>query len=505
MGNCAEKIQSRPGPWVATALGLGLVLMACGQGAAPAPVRVVSLGIEGPGPVVPTATIVVTLSAPIIPETVGPETVMILEGQMPSGVSHALERGAPLAAAAGQVGIVTDVDAAGRLILVPRRAFRPGTLHTLALGGLLGGSGGRLGRGVAAAFRTGSLDDAAPVLGLLEPGPGAAGVVRNLRRVRGRYSHAVSHPERAWVVDGAGRAVAARVAPVRCETSCVEWVLHEVLDADRRYELVADRSVLDADGRPVFGREPGFSTGAVLRHTPIQMSEVRVTASDGCVVASFATREPAVGELCSRQVCTLDGPSFAHELALELGPGERSPERVELGAYDESTRPVTSVPGAPVEDASAIELEISEVLFRPRGGLRAQQFVELRNRGAGPVELAGMIFEDESGSDTLGPALIGPGQRAVIVPSGYREDSGDGEIAEGAVVSRLRGATLGSGGLRLGGERVALREPSGARVSTFLGAGAATFEGQSLVRTGRCPVSGSFSPSPTGRASPGAD
>ncbi|MCK5797545.1 MAG: lamin tail domain-containing protein, partial [Deltaproteobacteria bacterium] len=131
---------------------------------------------------------------------------------------------------------------------------------------------------------------------------------------------------------------------------------------------------------------------------------------------------------------------------------------------------------------------ITEILANPRGPEPTQEWVEIQNLSESVVDIGGWTLDDNDdgvGRNVLPSALLGPGQRAVIV--GTRFDSmapGDPPIAEGAVLLRVDG-TVGSLGLANGGESLALRDASGRLVSSyggFLSVGRKQDEGRSVVR-----------------------
>jgi hypothetical protein len=109
---------------------------------------------------------------------------------------------------------------------------------------------------------------------------------------------------------------------------------------------------------------------------------------------------------------------------------------------------------------------LNEVLANPLGTERAQEWVELFNDGQDAASLAGYALETGSGSVLLPSVVLAPGQFALVAPEGYVADNGvDRPPWPGTTV--LRVPALGRDGLSNEGERLALRDATGALLSTF--------------------------------------
>jgi hypothetical protein len=218
-------------------------------------------------------------------------------------------------------------------------------------------------------------------------------------------------------------------------------------------------------------------------------------------VARWTTDRPASGRLCAGPCVETDDLTAPHELAVVTG-GD-APAWFTVASRDDSTAPEAAAGPAEAPAQSARELSISEVLARPLGAWPAQQFVELHNRGASPVDLGGLELHDEQAFDLLPPATLAPGGYALVVPSGWTADDGlDPVPPDGTLIVRLGDGWIGGNGVRETGESLALTEPDGRVVSRFSTYGAAQARGQSVVRTGQCDVAGAFQPS-AGGATPG--
>ena len=135
--------------------------------------------------------------------------------------------------------------------------------------------------------------------------------------------------------------------------------------------------------------------------------------------------------------------------------------------------------------------------------------------------IAGSAAARQGGADVgdrVPDFVIAPGQRAVVVGSGYvAEEPNDPAPADGAVIVRLASA-IGSGGLKNGGEPLTLLrpadDPEAAAIVASYGAPipveGTTSAGQSVVAVGLSGVSGGCDrPSawrlhPLGSSTPGA-
>lgn len=147
---------------------------------------------------------------------------------------------------------------------------------------------------------------------------------------------------------------------------------------------------------------------------------------------------------------------------------------------------------------------INEVLANPLGPEPAQEWVELENDGADPVDVAGFVLSDSGGDAVLPPGVLEPGAFALVVGSGFEPfDGQDPPPAPGTVL--LRVARVGSAGLSNSGETLRLTSATGQVLSRFP-AVAAPRPGVSAVR--RSPSSpdedeAAFFSSPDGAATPG--
>lgn len=103
----------------------------------------------------------------------------------------------------------------------------------------------------------------------------------------------------------------------------------------------------------------------------------------------------------------------------------------------------------------AAQVILSEVMFDPAGPEKSDEFVEIYNAGALPVDLNGWEIGDSSAFDNLigvgeGGMMLQPGQYGLILDRDYFSDSSStyaGLIPPDALLLSIDGATLGNGGL----------------------------------------------------------
>jgi hypothetical protein len=311
------------------------------------------------------------------------------------------------------------------------------------------------------------------------------------------------------LVDDAGAVTPAAVTPGD-EPASYRLLLAGPLGPLRRYHVEPGALIRDSDGEPPFHLDPppAFTTGTELRTAPIAIDRIALVPSSGCLVARFATSLPALATLCLDGDCP-DGdnsdepaPAPLHELLHPLAPGRIA--QVTLRARDESTAPEARAGPSPSPRSSPRPLVITEVLSHPLGPRLAQQFVEIENRGAAPVALAGLQLHDDAGFDELPEATLAPGALALIVPDDFTVDDGvDRAPAPGTLIVRIGDGRLGANGIRESGEAIALTEDDGRPVSLFSTVGLKLAKGQSAHRTGPCDVAASYEPTPGGGATPG--
>jgi hypothetical protein len=171
-------------------------------------------------------------------------------------------------------------------------------------------------------------------------------------------------------------------------------------------------------------------------------------------------------------------PRAEYECAYGVVEGEGAGEvlwRVELSPVAEVTGPV-----------------ITEVLANPLGPEPAQEFVEVLNPGASPVDLgllrlmdvdpAGLEDPSEHG-DPLPPGThLAPGAVALLVPESFATTGSDPTPAPDATIVRLDGSLARSGLRNSGGEPVFLVDAEHTVISSYLNLLGSLEEGMSAQR-----------------------
>jgi hypothetical protein len=443
-----------------------MVLAGCfDPGQAPRPPEVIADGLDRP--VTPTDTISVRFSAPVDPEST--DAVALVRGEADGALVTALAKPPLGTRFLGQLVAVRIETHDDWLLITPRRALQPLSRYTLVLGAGLRAGGGRLGRAIVRGFTTTDLDQAQPIVSLIDPPDGATDVVRNLRQV----AFTMSKPVEVQLV-----------GPSDGQSFSLEDL--PLLPAGTRFEL-----------RGGFGDPPGFSTGDEIRTRPPLLQSLQLETADRCLVARFLSDRTSFAELCVSDRCTSDSFAATHALGASLMDVE---EGWTLRVWDESTAPAAVEEG--IVDLPPVPIVITEILNEPRGPRLSQQFVEILNVGDDSVELGGLVLKTSSGQDVLPPATLPSGIRAVIVPSGFADDGIDPMPAEGSLVVRLANGKIGGRGIRSGGEPVWIETASGTLLTRWGGWPAELAPGQSLFRQPfSCDLPSSFHP---GTPTPGS-
>jgi hypothetical protein len=239
------------------------------------------------------------------------------------------------------------------------------------------------------------------------------------------------------------------------------------------------------------GRVGQFTTALAPDLTPPGIHAFAVELSGPCVVAHFETDEPA----SARVVVRVDGAE--REILAGTGSSPFSAAAnllgIPAGARVQVFARAVDLAGN-VGESSAVELPwvnaplpiaITELHANPLGPEPAQEFVELENVGGEALDLGGLALEDEKGRDLLPPAVVGPGERVLVVPSGFDAASEkDTARAPGTQLVRVD-TRLGFDGLSNSGEMVRLRGRDGVLVSSYSAAtpvSTAAWAGKSVHR-----------------------
>src|SRR6185436_14343902 len=114
-----------------------ILMLLCGCFDAERPRAPEVLAVSVPGS--PTDPILVRLSAPVDPETVG--AVALVRGEAEEALVAALAKPPPAARFLGRL-VATRAEVRGdALLMIPRRALEPGARHTLVVGAALRAGG----------------------------------------------------------------------------------------------------------------------------------------------------------------------------------------------------------------------------------------------------------------------------------------------------------------------------------------------------------------------------
>jgi hypothetical protein len=306
---------------------------------------------------------------------------------------------------------------------------------------------------------------------LVQPLPGATGVPRNLAALVARFSGPLAPGAELLLRGTDGVAVptgAPSAAGCSGEGACLRVPVGEALAAGTAYSV----EHIEGGKATALG---AFTTGTDLDQDPPRLGDVALLATGGCLVARFATDEPVEASVVLRANGTETVVPIGAGLAdfdvpvslVGLPPDSDGEALVRVsdraGNLAESAAQPLHVPPA------GLPIVITEVLANAAGPEPQQEFVEIKNVGAGPVSLAGLRIEDATGADALPAVEIAAGAFALIVPSGFDAQSGkDVPPRVGTLLLRVD-SRIGGDGLSNGGEPVRLRDAGGLEVSSYGG------------------------------------
>lgn len=144
-------------------------------------------------------------------------------------------------------------------------------------------------------------------------------------------------------------------------------------------------------------------------------------------------------------------------------PGQRHELDVEIFAADGTAW--SAAPRVHTAEARP-HVVLNEVLANSVGPEPAQEWVEITNDGATPVDLGGYQFDDGSAAVPLPEYALAPGQYALLVSQAFSLDA-PGDVAPAPKTVLLRLPSLGKAGLSNSGEPLRLLDPDGRVVSRF--------------------------------------
>jgi len=379
-----------------------------------------------------------------------------------------------------------------------------------------------------------------PEARLVSPPAGAALVPPNIAHVDTEFVRPVAVDPAATLELASAIEPATLRDPTPCPGwvpgLCVRWRLAAPLRPNSVY-WPAGGTLRDLLDRPAITTAvpASFTTAAVVDTTPPALTATLFVRGP-CLYAELTAGEPLALDLAA-------GP--AHDLAITGGGPVRLGLR--LAEVDPDLAPGAEISGVltatdladnrrdlpftvlvdPTVPTGLPPLGIAEVLANPRGAEPRQEFVELADPrpGGAPAEWRGLFLADApwpdvatavgAGEDPPGDAVpeftLAPGERALIVASGYDPAAGeDPPPAPGTALLRVD-ASLGAGGLKNAGEPLTLYAWSGdspvllASYGNWLATDAADHAGRSVVADpAACDLPRAWASHPYGSAAPGA-
>ena len=311
------------------------------------------------------------------------------------------------------------------------------------------------------------------------PAPGAAGVDPALPFAAIRFDDEVEGIE-AITFEGPDGAVHTAKERVACadvgweDGECVLVRWDGQLRPEREYAWTVTDWVVDRGGAPVGPWTGRFRTststplelvGHACAIDALEVGSVCVVADDSSITLDVVASAPFRG-FVELEGWSARGVATRGELSTILRGLPADTEltgTLRLEGYAQTyIEPLTVRTTAPLP-----AITISEVRADPRGPEPHQEYVELVNFGAVPVSLQDYRIADRSDreGDVLGPSIVPPGGRALVVaPTFVADHPDDPPVPPGTPLIRLDGS-IASGGLSNAGEPVILRDPTGRRIS----------------------------------------
>lgn len=321
-----------------------------------------------------------------------------------------------------------------------------------------------------------------------------------------------------------GLPIEARAGEAACDrlglgaASCVEIVPARSLEPARSYTVELDARLTDGTGAPIGPARVAFTTATTAdveapRALELACSIDEVPDPVGCLFADDARVSLRVQlaepvrlelELGGRYLYALAPRGSASFTLLDLPP-DAALEGV-LRATDTAGL-VASFPIAIATTEPLATIAIDEVRADPNGAEPRQEYVEVVNYGAMPVELSGTSLSDAPASEgdlVVQSWTLAPGQRALLVADDFDpDDPADDPVPAGVPLVHM-GRSLGSGGLTNAGEPLFLRDALGRRLSAapaLAAPGACLVRRASDMRTGEASEF-AIAPCTPGRATP---
>lgn len=324
--------------------------------------------------------------------------------------------------------------------------------------------------------------------------------------------------------EASGRSVPARVRSASCAEigwsgpRCAALEPTAPLRAETRHTLRLG-DALDATGAAVPAFEATFVTARAGEATPPTLGAIscaldEVAADVGCLFADDALVSVRVGAGEPLRLA-LDTDAGRVRTVLSRGEGSIGLSGLPAGSVFDAVLRATDTAGRTTALPLALEthprlpaISIVEVRADPLGREPVQEYVELENRGAFAVDLAGLWLADapDHAGDALPALLVPPGGRVLVVSDDFDPDAPeDARVPPGVPLARVEGS-LGSGGLASYGEPLFLRDAEGRRLSAAPALPARP--GVCIVRRSADPRTGAveaFGYDPAGTCTPGTE
>ncbi|MCA9697797.1 MAG: hypothetical protein KC431_09760, partial [Myxococcales bacterium] len=436
---------------------------------------------------------------------------------------------------------------ASRMRIRPLRPLSAHVHHSLIIGASLRDRGGAplvddIGerRAWSRDFTTAGVGSGGPEPALRWPRPGQEAVPTNLAAVELTVFPPVPlpQPEAAITLEAEdGGLTALLLGPEPCPGwvpgTCLRMRPSAVLRPGVRYRP-AGGTLIDRAGRrstlPSLEGETWFWTGDGPDDAPPDAT-VSAVLRGRCLVATI------IGEETLAATLSVDGRARTAVLPAGWGSVGVAVEPRPAGEAVSWSLQLVDLAANLGEHAGSLEadagldptlprLAITEVLANPAGPEPDAEFVELWLDPAAsqPAELAGLILSDrdftellaawEAGDDLPGDPLptatMQPGQRALVVASGWAPALGDDPPPPSDTPILVVDASLGSGGLKNAGEPLSLWIAGDegpvlvAGYGDWIDTGASAFSGRSVVGEGDgCDLADRWRPHPQGRSGPG--
>jgi hypothetical protein len=440
-----------------------------------------------------------------------PTSVLLFEGAADAALRSDLERMPLTQASARRLLETTPLRVADdpRIRITPKQTLAPAAAYVVAV------PRAALSASASSAFvrelRTAEGPLAGAAVSGAFPADAAAGVSIDLRRVLLTFDGAVAGlDDGVWLEDAAGWAVPAALETRPCEevddaaATCAQLNLQRPLEPLARYSLRTGSALHDAHGAEIEAFSATFSTADASSATPFTwlvggcaLDEAALPV--GCGLLGDRTLQlrlrPNGPVRVSAQLDAQRSARFSSGQPIELSFADLDPNTTyALTVLAEDAAGGRAESQLSVRTTSELALlSISEIRADPLGSEPAQEYVELLNFGADPIDVRGFTLSDAPdapGTRIDADVMLPAGAHALVVPNAFdASDPRDAAPAPGALLLRTAAAALTRGGLANSGEPLFLRDQQGRRLSAAP-ATPAPRPGVCIVRVGDDPRSG---------------